>query len=121
MNVQISFCNQTTFTKCTTQKVLESLIFTSTFLPNLPHVFEAKSAKLTNKQIASDCQTYKANDIKLFNLSRVFSFFSWTIHHAVIWLIISLVFVFGIMVLNEPRKFTFHSSSRKKTQFYRSL
>ena len=35
-------------------------------------------------------------------------------------LIISLVFVF-IMVLNEPRKFTFHSSSRKKTQFCRSL
>ena len=120
MNGQISFCNKAIFTKCTTKKVLESLIFTSTFLANLPHVFEAKSAKLTNKQIASDCQTYKANDIKLFNLSRVFSFFSWTIHHAVIWLIISLVFVF-IMVLNEPRKFTFHSSSRKKTQICRSL
>ena len=76
MNVQISFCHQTTFTKCTTQKVLENLIFTSTFLTNLPHVFERKSVKLTSKQIASDCQTYKANDIKLFNLSQVFFFFS---------------------------------------------
>ena len=76
MNVQISFCNQTTFTKCTTQKVLENLIFTSTFLANLPHVFERKSVKLTSKQIASDCQTYKANNIKLFNLSQVFFFFS---------------------------------------------
>ena len=120
MNVQISFCNEAIFTKCTTQKVLESLIFTSTFLANLPHVFEAKSAKLTNKQIASDYQTYKANDIKLFNLSRVFSFFFLDNPSCSYLVNISLVFVF-IMVLNEPRKFTFHSSSRRMTQFCRSL
>ena len=41
-------------------------------------------------------------------------------NHDISWLIINLVFVF-IMLLNEPRKFASHSSSRKNTQFCRPL
>ena len=37
-------------------------------------------------------------------------------NHDINWLIINLVFVF-IMLLNEPRLFTFHSLSRKNTTF----
>ena len=58
-------------------------------------------------------QTYKAK--KTFNFSRVLSFFRWTSCHAISGLIKTLVFVF-IILLTEPQKFTFHSSSRKNTK-----
>ena len=65
------------------------------------------------KKIVLDLQTYKAK--KTFNFSRVLSFFPWTSYHAISGLIKTLVFVF-IILLTEPQKFTFHSSSRKNTK-----
>ena len=65
------------------------------------------------KKIVLDLQTYKAK--KTFNFSRVLSFFPWTSYHAISGLIKALVFVF-IILLTEPQKFTFHSSSRKNTK-----
>ena len=58
-------------------------------------------------------QTYKAK--RTFNFSRVLSFFRWTSCHEINGLIKTLVFVF-IVLLTEPQKFTFHSSSRKNSK-----
>ena len=65
------------------------------------------------KKIVLDLQTYKAK--KTFNFSLVLSFFHWTSYHAISGLIKTLVFVF-IILLTEPQRFTFHSSSRKNTK-----
>ena len=63
-------------------------------------------------------QTYKAK--KTFNFSRVLSFFRWTSCHEINGLIKTLVFVF-IVLLTEPQKFTFHSSSRKNSKILQPL
>ena len=65
------------------------------------------------KKIVFDLQTYKAK--KTFNFFRVLSFFRWMSYHAISGLIKTLVFVF-IILLTEPQRFTFHSSSRKNTK-----
>ena len=92
MNIHVSFCNQTTFTKCTTQKVLENVIVLRHFQLTCRNSSKQK-CETNKKQIVSNCQTYKANDIKLFNLSRVF-FFSLDNVHVIINYLVNPKFSF---------------------------
>ena len=85
MNVHISFCNQSTFTKCTTQKVLENLIVLYfDIFSQLAASLENKNVKLTKNKLFQIVKLTKQTTLSFLTYHECFYFFRWTMYYYVI-------------------------------------
>ena len=94
MNVHISFCNQTTFTKCTAQKVLENLIVLYFKIFSwLAASLQNENVKLIKNELFQIVKLTKQTTLSFLTYHEYF-FFRWTMYRVIINYLVNPKFSF---------------------------